>query len=46
MFGTPVAYFSKKLSDPESRYIATEHEMLGCFLAIEHWYIYLVGRAL
>ena len=33
----PVEYFSKKLGDTESRYSATEHEMLGCILTIEHW---------
>ena len=41
----PVGYFSKRLNDTESRYSATEREMLGCILAIEHWCSYLVGRA-
>ena len=41
----PVEYFSKRLNDTESRYSATEREMLGCILAIEHWHPYLVGRA-
>ena len=41
----PVEYFSKRLNDTESRYSATEHEMLGCILAMEHWHPYLVGRA-
>ena len=40
----PVEYFSKRLSDTESRYNATEHEILGCILAIEHWCLYLVNR--
>ena len=40
----PVEYFSKSLSDTESRYSATECEILGCILAIEHWHPYLVGR--
>ena len=41
----PVEYFLKSLNDNESRYSATEREMLGCILAIEHWHPYLVGRA-
>ena len=41
----PVKYFSKRLKDTESRYSATECEMLGCILAIEHWCPYLVSRA-
>ena len=41
----PVEYFSKNLNDTESNYSATEHEMLGCILAIERWHPYLVGRA-
>ena len=41
----PVEYFSKRLNDTESRYSATEREMLGCILAVEHWRPYLVGRA-
>ena len=40
-----IEYFSKRLSNTESRYSATEHEMLGCILTIEHWHPYLVGRA-
>ena len=31
-----VEYFSKRLNETESRYCATEHEMLGCILAMEH----------
>ena len=41
----PVEYFSKRLNDTESRYSATEREMLGCILAMERWRPYLVGRA-
>ena len=41
----PVEYFSKRLNDTESRYSATEREMLGCILAMEQWCLYLVGRA-
>ena len=41
----PVEYFSKRLNDTESRYSATECEMLGCILAMERWHPYLVGRA-
>ena len=41
----PVEYFSKRLNNTESRYSATECEMLGCILAMEHWHPYLVGRA-
>ena len=40
----PVEYFSNRLNDTESRYSATECEILGCILAIEHWHPYLVGR--
>ena len=31
----PVEYYSKRLNDTESRYNATEHEILGCILAME-----------
>ena len=31
----PVEYFSKRLNDTESRYSATEREILGCILAME-----------
>ena len=41
----PVEYFSKRLNDTESRYSATECEMLGCILAMERWRPYVVGRA-
>ena len=39
----PVEYFSKHLSGAGSNYGATEHESLGCMLAIEHWHPYLIG---
>ena len=38
-----VEYFSKRLNEIESRYSATEREMLDCILAMECWYPYLVG---
>ena len=41
----PVEYISKRLNDTESRYSATEREMLGCILAMERWHPYLIGRA-
>ena len=41
----PVEYFSKRLNDTESRLNATECEILGCIMTIEHWYPYLIGRA-
>ena len=42
----PVEYFSERLNDTESRYSATECEMLGSILAMQRWHPYLVGRAL
>ena len=41
----PVEYFSKRLNYTESRYSATDREMLGCILAMERWCPYLVGKA-
>ena len=38
-----VAYFLKRLSDTESKYTATEREMLDSILAIESFHPYLVG---
>ena len=32
----PIEYFSKRLSDTESRYSAIECEILGCILAMHH----------
>ena len=43
-FWHPVEYFSKRLSDIESRYSTIEREKLGCIMTIEHWNPYLVGR--
>ena len=40
-----VEYFSKRLNDTQFRYNETEHEKLGCSLAMKHWYPYLVSRA-
>ena len=40
----PVEYFPKGLNNTESRYNATECEMLGCILAMERWHPYLVAR--
>ena len=37
-------YFSKHLSDVESKQSATKREMLGCILALEKWRLYLVGK--
>ena len=39
----PVEYFSKHLSCTESKYGATEHELLGYMLALEFWCPYLIG---
>ena len=41
----PVEYFLKRLNDTEPMYSETECGMLGSILAIEHWHLYLVGRA-
>ena len=41
----PAEYFLEGLSDTKSRYSATEREISGCILAMEHWHPYLVGRA-
>ena len=40
-----IEYFSKRLNDNESRYNATDCEILGCILAVEVGHPYLVGRA-
>ena len=39
----PMEFFSKHLSSTEANYSATEHELLGCFLAMQCWQPYLVG---
>ena len=37
----PVAYFSKKLTGPQTRYSTIEKETLGLILALEHFEVYL-----
>ena len=44
MLGTLLS-ISKRLNDAKSWFNATKYEMLGCILLMEHWYLYLVGRA-
>ena len=39
----PVAYFSKKLTGPQTRYSTIEKETLGLILALEHFEVYLSG---
>lgn len=39
----PVAYFSQRLSDVESRYTTTELELLAVVRTVEHFRIYLMG---
>ena len=41
----PTEYFSNRLNDTESRYSATECEILGIILVMDYWHPYLVGRA-
>ena len=40
----PTAFFSKKLSETQKRYTATEKEALAIVLALEHFAFYLMGR--
>ena len=40
-----VECFSKRLNDTKSKNGATECEILGCILAIERWYPYLLSKA-
>ena len=40
----PTAFFSKKLSETQERYTATEKEALAIVLALEHFAFYLMGR--
>ena len=37
-------YFSKCLSDVESKWSVTEREMLGCIAGLEKWRPYLFGK--
>ena len=39
----PVEYFSKHLCSTKTNYSATEHELLGCLLFMQHWRPYLTG---
>lgn len=39
----PVAYFSKKLTDTQTRYAAQERELLGIMLALQHWRHWVEG---
>ena len=41
----PIEYFSKRLNDTESKYSATEYEMLVYILVVDYCYLYLVGQA-
>lgn len=38
-----IAFYSKKLSDPETRYSAYDRELLGVKEAVQHWHHYLAG---
>ncbi len=40
----PIAYFSKKLRQPELKYSAFDRELLGLYLGIWHFRHYLEGR--
>lgn len=40
----PTGYFSRKLTDVQTRYTATELECLAIVKAIEHFEVYLTGR--
>lgn len=39
-----VSYFSKRLSDTESRYSAYERELLAILYACKHWRRYIYGK--
>ncbi|KAI1004357.1 hypothetical protein K3495_g3855 [Podosphaera aphanis] len=39
----PVAFFSKKLTDTQTRYAAQERELLGIMLALQHWRHWVEG---
>ncbi|KAI0991781.1 hypothetical protein K3495_g16406, partial [Podosphaera aphanis] len=39
----PVAYFSEKLTQTQSRYSAQERELLGILLSLQHWWHWVEG---
>ena len=39
----PVAYYSQKLSDTETRYSVHELELLAIFKALKHWRHHLIN---
>ena len=41
----PMAYYSKKLTPAETRYVATEVEGLAVVRSIQHFSHYLIGRS-
>lgn len=41
---TPIAFFSKKLSDPQVRYSTYDRELLAIYLSIKHFSYFLDGR--
>lgn len=40
----PLAFFSRKLSDTETRYSAFDRELLGVYLAVKHFRYLIAGR--
>lgn len=42
--GRPLAYTSRALTDPETRYTTIEKEMLAIVFALEKWYQFAYGR--
>ena len=40
----PIAYFSKKLQPPETRYSTFDRELLAIYLAIKHFHHFVEGR--
>ncbi|CAM1305316.1 Uncharacterised protein r2_g1510 [Pycnogonum litorale] len=40
----PLAFFSKKLSNPETRYSAFDRELLAIYLAVRHFRSFVEGR--